>query len=69
MQDKLYKVIGGGFYRYTINTRSKRGRWLRKDVALKKTERELFTEEEAGAILYNNAHSYVRMGGAKMIEA
>ena len=63
-----YKITGGGFYRYTLNNRSKRGRWLRKDVQLKKTERELFTEGEARAIIENNERAYMKMAGVKMIE-
>lgn len=65
---KNYKVTGGGFYIYVMNNRTHRGRWLRRDVELKKTEREELTEEEARGVIERNEAAYMKMAGVEMIE-
>lgn len=65
---KNYKVTGGGFYRYVMNNRTHRGRWLRRDIEPKKTEREELTEEEARGVIERNEAAYMKMAGVKMAE-
>lgn len=63
----LYRVTGGGFYRFVINNRSyKASRWLRKDQPLKKTEREELTEAEALEVIERNNKAFMKMAGVKM---
>lgn len=65
----MYKVIAGGFYRYTINKRSGRGSWTRNDQQLKRTERDTFTMEEAQEIEKRNNSSYIKMSNLIITEA
>lgn len=65
----MFRVIGGGFYRYIKNNRTGRGWWRREGEGLKRTERETFTEEEAREILAQNSRAFVKMAGAEMVEA
>lgn len=61
-----FKVYGGGFYRYVKNNRTNKAHWLRKDTPLKRTEKDLFTKEEAEAIIEKNNSSIMRMGSVHM---
>lgn len=67
--EKLYKITGGGFYRYTLNNRTKRGEWIRKDVQLKRTERDTFAKEEAAAIVEKLNHAFIKMSNIEIMEA
>lgn len=65
----MYKITGGGFYRYTLNNRTKRGAWIRKDVQLKRTERDTFAKEEADAIVEKLNAAYIKMSNIEITEA
>lgn len=66
----FYNVLGGGFYRYTLNKRTNRGTWLAWDSRpLKRTETDKFTYEEAMQIWRQNEKAYVKMAGVDIKEA
>ena len=65
-----YNVLGGGFYRYTLNTRTNKGAWLAwQDRPLKRTEKDSFTYDEATEIVKRNNASYMKMAGVMIKEA
>ena len=68
MQDTLYKVTGGGFYRYTINKRTGRSAWRRNDQPLKRTERDTFTKQEADEIVARNNTAFIKMSNVTIME-
>lgn len=63
-----YNVIGGGFYKYILNTRTGRGSWRQNGAPLKRTERDALTEEEARAVVESNARAFCKMANVKIIE-
>lgn len=65
----MYKITAGGFYRYTINKRTGRSAWRRNDQPLKRTERDLFTIEEAQEVEKRNANAYIKMANLTIMEA
>ena len=69
MNNKQYKITGGGFYRYTLNNRTHKGAWIRTDQQLKRTERELFSKQEADEIVARNNAAYIKMANVTIKEA
>lgn len=63
-----YNVMGGGLYKYILNTRTGRGSWRRNGEALKRTERDALTEEEARAVIASNARAFVKMANVEIIK-